>query len=183
MFPSHDQTNFVINGLSAVQVRPHPTSAWDATPQAFAKARALAAKGQVYDVDGASTLGKISAFNIQVDLAPDPQKLADGEYGYGLVLPGQIAISGTVTALFTDSTMMDFAEAHTSKKMVIETSSKSGDETLVITLPANEYGEPGLTVNTKQGQVNQINWTAHAESNDDPITFELTNSIASLASA
>lgn len=173
--------NWTANFLMARAVQPYPTVAFDTTPQdVYVKARAMAAKGDIYDVDGSSTLGKISGATLNVNLDPQPQKLADGLVGYGDVLPGQIEISGTISALFRNGDIADAADSHTTKKLVIETASKAGTETLVITIPSVEFSEPTMEIQTRQGIVRTYNWRAHHLDGDDPIEIVLTNAVESL---
>ncbi|MFP5306005.1 MAG: phage tail tube protein, partial [Gammaproteobacteria bacterium] len=128
---------------------------------------------------GASTLGKISGATLNVALNPQGIKLGDGLTGYGAVLPGQVVLSGQITALFTDSALADFAEQHTSKTLVIETAAKSG-ETLKVTMPSAEFGEPSMDFETKQGIVRTYPWTAHWKTGDAAVTAVLTNNLASV---
>lgn len=175
---SEDQ-NFVMNLIMATMVSPNPSTAFDTTPTKLAKARAMPAKGLIYDVSGASTLGQISGASLSVNLDPQPQKLADGRFGYGAVLPGQTAFTGTINALFEETGLASAAESHTSKKLVIETEAKNG-ETIELTIPSAEFSEPANEVTTRQGIVRPYNWMAHHKDGDAPITLVLTNSIASL---
>lgn len=172
------EQNWMFELLMAAQVRPKPATKFDATPTRLDKARAMAAKGLIYDVFGASTLGKISGATVNLNLNPQPMPLADGLSGYSDVQPGDIELSGTVTALFTDAGLAVAADTHTSKKLVLETASKAGTESLKLTIPAVEFGEPAMEVRTRMGIVRQYNWKAHGHV--DPITLVLTNGIETL---
>jgi hypothetical protein len=174
------QQNFVFNLLMGAQVRPFPAAAFDATPTKLGKSRAMAAKTLIEDVAGNSTLGAISGFTLGLNLNPDPQALADGLTGYGEVLPGDITLSGTITALHKDGGLAGYADAHTTKPLIITTESETGDASLVITIPSVEFSEPADEVNGKNGLQRTYNWMAHWNTGDDPVTFELINTIAAL---
>jgi hypothetical protein len=160
-------------------VRPFPTVAYDATPLKLARNRAMAAKGVLYDVDGASTLGKISGATLNINLDPVPRRLADGNFGYGLVQPGQITIGGTVMVLYEDGGISDYGDAQTTKPMTIETEGEGGGS-LVFAFPSVEFSEPSSEVQTKQGIVRQHNWRAFFTEGDAAITAVLVNDVADL---
>ena len=171
------QQNFVFNLLMAVQVRPHPTVAFDATPTKLGKSRAMAAKAAAYDVEGASTLGDITGITLSVNLNPGPVALADGLVGYGAVLPGDIMFSGTLTALHRDGGLSQYADEHTSTPLTLYTESERGDASLAVNFPSVEYSEPPDEITGKNGLSRTYNFEAHYADGDDPVTIVLTNNV------
>lgn len=174
-----DDQNFVYTGLMATSVRPFPTTVFDAAPTKLGKSRALAAKADVYDVDGASTLGEVVGATLNVNLAPNGVKLADGLFGYGAVDPGQVIVNGTLNVRFSDASAIQAAETHASTTLIYKSESADGSS-IVLTVPSAEYSEPADEVNQKQGMMRTLNWTAHFNEGDDPITVVLTNDIAAI---
>ncbi len=172
--------SFVFNLLMGAQVRPFPSTAFDVSPTKLGKSRAMAANMKAYDVENASTLGSISGATLAINLNPDPQRLADGVTGYGEVLSGDIAITGTLTALHKDGGLAQYADAHTSTPLTLFTASESGDASCAINLPRVEYAEPPDEINNKNGLQRTYNFTAHAQAGDGPVTVVLTLPIASL---
>lgn len=175
-----DDQNLTLALLIATQLRPFPTTNFDATLTSFPKQRAAAAKCRIYDVLGASTLGQMSGGTIEFNNDMEPVKYADGLFGYGDVQVGQPAVSGTLNALFRDGTLMDFAEAHASKKLVLDIASLDGTATCKITIPSVEFNEPSVANPTSKGLVVNVNWKAHAKEGDPPITVVLTNAVPGL---
>lgn len=171
------QQNFVFNLLMGAQVRPFPVAVFDAAPTKLGKSRAMAARTLAYDVQGASTFGAITGLTFGLNLNPDPQRLADGVTGYGQVLPGDIGVSGTVTALHKDGGLAQYADMHTSKPMTIETQSETGDASCKIILPHVEFSEVPDEISGKNGLQRTYNWMAHWQQGDEPVTVELVNSV------
>lgn len=175
-----DDQNISLDMVIATQQRPHPTAAFDATAVTLPKQRAAAAKCSIVDVAGANTLGQMTGCTLTFENGLEGVKQADGNFGYGDVLMGEPKVSGTLSALFRNGTLMDFAEAHTSKKLVITASNIDGTCTAVLTLPSVEFSEPAVAVNTKNGLTVQVNFMAHAKAGDGPVTLVLTNNTPAL---
>lgn len=175
-----DDQNISLDLLIATQPRPFPVAAFDTTPTSLPKQRAAAANCSIYDVLGANTLGVMTGCSIAIENGLEGIKQADGRFGYGDVLMGDPKISGTLRALFRDGTIADFGEAHTTKKLVIATTSLDGAASCTITLPSVEFSEPAVAVSTKSGLVVETNWMAHAKAGDAPVTIVLTNSTPAL---
>ena len=173
-----DDQNLSMDLLIANQPRPFPTAAFDSTLLSFAKQRAVAAKCSIFDVSGANTLGKMAGCTLAIENGLEGIKQSDGLFGYGDALMGDPKVSGTMRALFRDSTIADFGEAQTTKKLVISTTSLDGTASLVLTLPSVEFSEPAVAVNTTKGLVVETNWMAHAKTGDAPVTIALTNSVS-----
>jgi hypothetical protein len=164
--------------IGAVQTSPAPVAAFDAAPTAYAKNRACAKGGKVYDVDGASTLGQITTASVDIGNDVEGQLVADGLEGYGAVLLGQRTIGGSLTALFdSGTTIFDHGQAHTSKPITLISQNKAGDNSLTLNVPNAEFDEPKHKINTSKGLVVEAGWRAHA--GGAAPTLVLVNDIAS----
>jgi hypothetical protein len=114
---------------------------------------------------------------MEIDKGLDPQKLADGLEGYGVVLQGQPKVSGSIKCLFEDGTVFDAARAHATKRLVFDTTS-NGTETLRVVLPSVEFDEPSNKINSSKGMIADVKWMAHQDPTN-PVQIILSNSIAS----
>lgn len=161
------------------EVRPVPTAAWDDTPSKIAKLRACSSRGLVYDVLGASTLGRISGASIELDNALEGLSEADGLRGYGFIDRGRPKLTGSIKALMQDGTIIDHARNHVSKPIVIKTASIDDSASMIWTIPHVEFEEPSSQVNTTKGLVVDVKWSAHYGTGDNPVTVVLRNSIPS----
>jgi len=173
-----DDQSFNVELMAGEETSPEPVTAFDAAPTAYAKNRAVSKRGKVYDIDGATTLGRITKASVSIANDNEGQNVADGTEGYGEVLVGQPAISGSVSVLFDDTVnIFDHGRDHTTKPMTLISANKAGDNWLKLILPAVEFGEIKHKVATSKGLVIDTEWSAHADAT--PPTIELVNGIAS----
>lgn len=172
------QSNWNGDLIFGQELLPKPTAALAASPTAFAKARACKKKGIVYDVSGANTLGIITGFKFKIEMDLDPQMVMDATAGYSDVLIGQPKISGSIKGLFTEAMFVDHARAGVTDRMqcVLGT---NGAETLALNVPATEYDEPAMAIETSKGLAVETNWRGHGGTGIAAPTLVLTNSIAS----
>lgn len=171
--------NMKLELIPSVEVSPRPSATFDAAPTALAKNRACAKGGNVYDVSGASTLGKITKADVEISNDLDPQRLADGLAGYGDVSLGQPSISGTLSALLDSNTsILDYQEGHTSAALSLVSTNSAGDASLTLNLPAVEFDKAKHVVNTSKGLVlDGVAWRAHQHAT--AATIVLVNGVAS----
>lgn len=171
--------SFTANLLGAVEVKPQPTTALDLTPSSrLAKRQACTKRANIFDVSGASTLGRISGCTIQWSNDLTPYSLADGQEGTGEITLGQPSVSGSISGLFENGTLFDHALTHASKKLVIVQGDSSGTRSLTTTIQNIEFDRPKLQINTSKGLVVEgLPWRAHHVSGAAAVTVVLTNDI------
>ena len=162
--------------LAASEVKPRPSAAFDGAPTELARNRACRKGGQIYDVSGANTLGRVAGGSIQVTNDLEAIPLADGSEGYGAYLLGQPAITGEITALLYDGSLMQYAEDHTSVPLELVSRNATGDATLTVSLPAVEFDKPEHSVATSKGLMAKASWRAHGAATAPTIT--LVNGVA-----
>lgn len=167
--------------IGAVEVKPFPETAFYATPAAlYPELWACTRRAAIYDVEGASTLGEISKGSVKAANNHDGYALADGQEGFGCILLGEPAVTGTLSALFRNDTLMDHALSHASKKLVFKQMDKSGTYSMVTTIPNAEFDRPKVQVENKKALVaDGLPWRAHAAAGAEPVTIVLTNTVAS----
>ncbi len=164
--------------MAGEEVVPEPTAPFDAAPTSYAKNRACAKGGEIYDVQGASTLGRISKASVKISNDLEGQNVADGKDGYGEILLGQPSIEGSVTVLFDDGTnIFDHARDHASKPMTLISRNADDSARLQLNLPAVEFDEAKHKIATSKGLLVDTNWRAHADATAP--TLVLTNGISS----
>ncbi len=172
------EQNMSLELIGAEEVEPAPTTPWDAAPTVYAKNRAQGRQGNVYDVVGASTLGDVVEASVEITNDLEGQTLADGLEGYGRVLVGQPAISGSARFILdTAEAIRDYGKNHTSLPLTLESKNAAGDASLKLILPAVEFEEMPHEIQSSKGLHIDTNWRAH--SNANPPTIELVNSIPS----
>ncbi|WP_293001971.1 phage tail tube protein [Nevskia sp.] len=173
--------SFSASLIGAVEVKPRPTAPLDAslTPR-FATRRACTKRANVYDVSGSNTLGRLNQTTIQWSNDLTGYPLADGQEGFGAILLGQPAVSGTLGGLFEDATLFDHAWGNVSKTLVIDQADETGNATMKVTIPNIEFDRPKLNVNTSKGLVVEgVNWRAHYAAGANPVTVVLVNDVPS----
>ncbi len=171
------EQNMQIDMMGGVEVSPAPVSVFDASPTSYAKNRACAKQGKMYDVDGASTLGKIVGGNVAFNRDVEGQRLADGLEGFGEFLVGQPTVSGSLQVLMdTGTNLFDHALAHTSKALELVSKNVAGDATLTVNIPQIEVEEKKHDIPTSKGIVHDFTWKAHADAT--AVTVVLVNGIA-----
>jgi tail tube protein len=172
------EQNMQVNMLGGVQVSPNPGAVFDAAPTSYAKNRGCAKQGEIYDVDGASTLGKVVGGTVNIDRDLEGQRLADGLEGFAEFLVAQPKLNGSLQALRTTTTnMFDHAFAHTSKALSLVSKNVAGDATLTVNIPQIEIEEKKHEIPTSKGIIDDFTWKAHADATDT--TVVLVNGIAS----
>lgn len=158
--------------LAGIEVTPEPTTPWDTAPTEYAKARAVSKRGEVYDVAGGNTLGRVTKASIKIANDLEGQPIADGTDGFGEILLGQPTIEGSVSVLFGDGvSVFDYGRDHTSRPMTLISASEGGSETLTVSLPAVEFDEIKHQIATSKGLVVETNWRAHADASAPTITL------------
>lgn len=167
--------------IGAVQ-SPFPatsTPLYSAPASLWATLRACSKGGAIYDVSGSSTLGAITKGNVKISNDLQPQKLADGQEGYGQILLGTPMITGSLAAIFDDSTLMDAALSGTSKPLVLVSKNAAGNRSLTLNLPHVEFDRPQYEVKDRKAIIAEgINYRAHYLSGDAAPTIVLVNDVA-----
>src|SRR3546814_15260585 len=83
-------------------------------------------------------------------MSGDP--LANGEEGFGVILLGQPAITGTLEALYTqEASVYDAALTGVTKKLVLVNANAAGTHSLTATFPTVEFDRPKREVKTTKG--------------------------------
>jgi len=170
-----DQT-MQMNFMGASQVLPNPTAAFDAAPTALAKARACRKGGEIFDVSGGNTLGRVSAGKVNIKNNLEGYTLADGSTGPGIFLLGEPEITGEMTAMMHDGNLMQYAEDHTSRPLTL-TVRDNGTSSLALTLPAVEFDKPTQDIPSAKGLIQTVAWRAHNDAVAPTLT--LINGVAS----
>ncbi|MDH4274618.1 MAG: phage tail tube protein, partial [Gammaproteobacteria bacterium] len=153
-----------LEGAMSSEVKPRPVAVWQAAPTSYAKNRACVKSGNVYDVFGASTIGRISKADVSIKNNMEFQHHADGNSGYGAAIMGQPEISGSLSAVFgSDTSMLTYMEDHTSVPLVLVGKNLAGDASLTLNLPKVEFDKPKYSIKTSKGLVLDANWRAHAD--------------------
>lgn len=162
--------------IGAIEVRPYPSSAFDATPAALQlKNRACSKNGRVWD--GAASIGDIAKATVKFENDLEGQLLADGVEGFGYVLLGQPKVGGTMDALFTPAAVVDDALARTSKHLVLVSKNTAGNHSLTVDIPQAEFDVPKVVIETSKGIViNGLGWRAHK--GGSPVTVVLVNGVS-----
>jgi len=165
--------------IMARQVRPFPTDPFDIAPTMLAKQRAMASKADAYDVEGASTLGKVTGITLSLNQNYDPKRLADGVTGYGDVLQGTPTFTGTITTLFTEGGLSEYSEDRSSHPLTL-VSESAGGQRIEINLPNVVFNEIAHEVGSVNSLERQYNWTAFDTVGGDPVTVVVTNNVTTL---
>lgn len=173
------QQNMTLNLMGAAEVLPRPVATFDAAYSELAKSRACSKGGEVYDVDGASTLGHIAGASVEITNDLEGQRLADNQEGPGFYLLGQPAISGTLRALFENDKLADKAIDH--DDVPLSLISRNGADMLELKIPEAEFDAPKSTIGTSRGIVHEIPYRAFMSPGGTAPTITLTNQVASYA--
>jgi len=173
------EQNISLGIMGGTQISPIGGAVFDAAPTIYAKDRACSRGGEVYDVDGASTLGQIIEASLNLSKDYQGQLIADGLEGYSDYLVGQPSLGGTLRFIYDDGTnLFDHGHANTAKPLTLISMNAAGDASLEWTIPAAEFSEPKHRMETSAGIIATVDWKAikHAT---DPVTVVLTNGIVS----
>lgn len=174
--PLANDASLVIGLLFGYEQRPEPVAAFDATPTVLDVSNAISRTGLVYDVLGASTLGEITDFKFKFENDLTGYPLADGLPGNGCIVLGQPKLTGSLSALMDDGTILDHARQHLSKPIRCLIANAAGNHSLTLDVPAAEFDEQPTAVETSKGLVIETQWMAHRSST--PVTLTLINSVA-----
>lgn len=174
-----EDQNFNFGLLMARRVTPTPTTRFQATPTLITKARARSTAALIYDVAGASTLGKVTGCTLSVNQNYSPQRVADGLAGYGDVLTGTPEIGGTITTLYQNGGIANYSRDHTTRRLVIESTAATGEK-IVCTFPNVEFTDSAISADTPEGLARTYNWRAFDIPGGDPTTVAITSSLATL---
>lgn len=176
-----EEQNWEFGLVMGREVEPAPTARFDETPILIPKARAIARRNSVRDAttEVASTLGAITGCTMNVALNLAPQRLADGQPGYGDVLSGQIEISGTITALYRAGGIANYARDDTPRQLII-TGGGPGTTQITFTLPNVMFRNPSNEISTAEGITRTYNWTAYTPPGGVAPTCVVQNAIASI---
>lgn len=173
---SKDQ-NIAMQGTPAVKLA-NPGSAFDSSPTVYAKNRACVGGGEIYDIDGSSTLGRVSEGSVSIANNHEFFHLADDQFGYGSAVMGDPTLTGSLSYLWGDDTsLQDYQEDHTTIAMSLISRNAAGNNSLKLILPNVEFDKPSFSVPTRKGLVQKADWRAHAGATAP--TIELVNGIAS----
>jgi hypothetical protein len=156
------------------------SGAWHAAATQLDRSRSCGKSGKVYDIDGGSTLGLVDTSSITITNDMEGISLLDGEKGYGDIITGQKAISGSSSILLdTNTNMLDHALSDTVKPMTLVIKSDNGTDQMHIHMPSVYFKEPKQSINTSKGIVQQIDWQAFDNGGGTQPTITLINQIAS----
>lgn len=172
------EQQFQAEFIGAYELRPYPTTPFDATPAArLAKLWACKKLAKIWD--GAASIGDIADATIQFNNDLEGQSLGDGLEGFGQILLGQPTVGGQMDVLFTPGTLVDAALARSSKHIVMVSQDPTGAAKLTVDIPNAEFDVPRVVVDSSKGQVARgLAWRAHHVDGADPITVTLENGIA-----
>src|SRR3546814_18479451 len=110
-------------------------------------------------------------------MSGDP--LANGEEGFGVILLGQPAITGTLEALYTqEASVYDAALTGVTKKLVLVNANAAGTHSLTATFPTVAFDRPKREVKATKGLKVSRNWRAYQEPGSELPTFTVINAVA-----
>ncbi|MGE0358648.1 MAG: phage tail tube protein [Burkholderiales bacterium] len=155
------EQNISMQLIAGEEVDPLPGAVWDAAPTGYSSVRACGHGGLISD--GAAGLGKLTGGTFRVNNAMEGVSLGDGQEGYGLVNQGEMALGGSVKAVFTSGDAYALARANSTTRMLIQSSALSGADTfkLVADMPAVQFIEKTVPKEGKSGLFADLDWTAH----------------------
>lgn len=172
--------SFTTGLIGAVELKPFPVAAYHDAPAAkYAKSRACKKRGNVYDVLNNSTLGEITKANVSINNDLDAEAFADGREGFGVIMTGDVRITGSISVLLKPGTAVQAALTHTSKKLVLASANAAGTHSATLTLPNIEFDRPKQERKTSKGIRVDLNWRAHKQAGADPVTLVVVNAVPS----
>lgn len=167
--------------MYAQEVLPAPVSDFHAAAAFYPLSMAATHRGRIFDGVSDVELGQVSAGSITVTNNAEGIPLADGERGYGGYLIGSQALpalSGQLTALFTDDTLWDKAKDNDSSALVFRSASADNVHHLTTSIGLAGFSEPAWTAGLAAGKFVQVDWYAH---DGAATSFTLVNAVSSYA--
>lgn len=173
---ANDQ-NFSGDIISAVEVDPVPGAAFDANPTSYAKARACAGSGRIWDGSGVG-LGTLVGGTVGFDNQMTPYPVADGLEGYGYIDQGDVMLGGRLQAVFEGDKAYQLARDGVSSRMRLQTTAPVGADTfgIFLDMPQVELVEQMPSRRGKSGLFADLEWKAH-QAATDPVIY-LVNDVA-----
>lgn len=156
------------------------TVVWDAAPTSYASVRACGSGGGVSNgYDG--TLGTVVGGSLKVANGMKGYEVADSLEGYGLIDQGEIALGGSVKALFDSAGAYALARASTSTRLRLASTAPLGADTfgLYWDLPFSEFIEKSVPKEGKSGLFVDLEWAAHRDTSGVLPLVTLINDVAS----
>lgn len=155
------------------------TSAWDATPTAYDAVRACGHGGSIW---GASGLGQITGGTFGIENGMEGKKVLTSppQEGFGLIMQGEVVLSGSVEAVFDGASAYALARAGTSTRMRIGSSAQSGSDVFSLTwdIPNVEFVEKVIPKEGKSGLFASLDWMAHRDAAGNLPMVVLVNDVA-----
>ncbi|UZP67712.1 phage tail tube protein [Desulfovibrio mangrovi] len=157
---------------------------YDATPTQFAFDRMEKRHIASIKEGGAAVSGRITEISMKFDMGLDTDGYtADTGGTLGDISEGLISISGSVTALFKDTTLFDKAAAGTETSL--EITFTNGAHSLSFKLPETMYSRSSPAISGPQGVRESYDFQGYLDDAADgsAIVVTLTNDVASYALA
>lgn len=155
------------------------TSAWDASPTVRDAVRACGHGGSIW---GAGSLGQITGGTFSLDNGMQGKKVLTSppQEGYGLIMQGELTLSGSVQAVFDGASAYALARAGTSTRLRIGSSAQSGSDVFSLTLdmPNVEFVEKIIPKEGKSGLYASLDWMAHRDAAGNLPLVVLVNDVA-----
>lgn len=165
-----------IRGTAMAAVETEETAVFDANPTVITPVRACSGKGVI--TDGSTGLGTVVGGSVDINNNLTGYPCADGLEGYGHIDNGELAIGGSIRAVWDAAGAYALARAGTSTRMRLESAGINGADTfkLVIDAPTVELTENAPPKTGKSGLFVDLQWAVHKGT--DPEIY-LVNDVAS----
>jgi hypothetical protein len=156
-------------------------AAYDATPEEFAFDRFEGFQAVIKE-GGSQKAGRFTEFSLNLDMGLDTDGYTIGDQGtLGDIPEGLVGISGSVTALFKDTTLFDKADAGTETSL--ELVFTNGAHILSIKLPEAMFSKSAPGIEGPRGVRESYDFQGYLDDAADgsAIVVTLTNDVASYA--
>ena len=165
-----------IRGTVMAAVETEENAVFDANPTVITPVRACSGKGVISD--NSTGLGTVVGGSVDINNNLTGYPCADGLEGYGFIDNGELAIGGSIRAVWDAAGAYALARAGTSSRMRLESAGVSGSDLfkLVIDAPTVEFTENAPAKTGKSGLFADLQWAVHKGT--DPEIF-LVNDVAS----
>lgn len=169
----------LISTLSVVGATPSlQTSSFDGTPTTASFSRLSNMHASLKEGGGAITTAREVAFNVDFGLDTDQHTIGDSG-SLGDIPEGTIAVTGSLTTLFEDQTLLTKALASTESSLEI-TVSASASSSLVIEIPELQYELATPAIDGPKGLLCRLNFVGYYsdDADESAIVCTLSNTEA-----
>lgn len=142
------------------------TDAYDGSPTSVSISRLH--QYQVALQEGGGSIASVTSLDLTVNFGLDEGQYVIGGGGVRASLPeGMVAVTGTVTALFEDHSLVDKSVEATESSLQITITDDSDTYSLDLMVNELQYGRAGASVDGPQGVLQQLPFTAYYDDHAD----------------